>query len=361
MQCNKEDKSVVIVGAGVIGLTCSYQLALKGYKNVTIIAKDFPTTGLLKPEYTSSKSGAHFRPFPSRNDVEYRDSRFSRTTYKYFKKLAVEHPESSIKFLKGIDYLEYPDPLYMKFGRGYRDGVEDFKLIPKEELPPKVVFGATYKTWCMNSPVYLEFLQNNLDMKYGYKFIQAEVPSLKVVAQKYPHATIINATGMGLQYDGSWDPSCYQIRGQTLLVRPPLNSKYENCTVTHQLANGEWSFVIPRPLNGGIIVGGTKVVNGKNFDPDPTETEHLIENAEIRFPELLTEDKHKLEIRRVNVGFRPARRGGAKVEKSIIAGTTIIDCYGFAGSGMEMSWGAAEKAITLLENKGKSYLNRSKL
>ena len=359
MQTSKENREIVIVGAGVIGLTCGYQLALKGYKNVIIISKDFPTTGLRKAEYTSSKSGAHFRPFPSRNSDQYRDSRYTRSTYNYFKRLAVEHPESSVKFMKGIDYLEYPDPLYMKLGKGYHEGVDDFKVIPKKKLPRNVVFGATYKTWCMNSPVYLEFLQNELDMKYGYKFIFKNVPSLSIIAETYPHALIINATGMGLQYDGSYDPSCYQIRGQTLLVRPPLNNKYERCTVTYQMANGEWSFVIPRPLSGGVIIGGTKVVNGKNPNPDPVETKNLIENAKKRFPELLLGSKNEFEIRRVNVGFRPARRGGAKVKKSVVAGTTIIDCYGFAGSGMEMSWGAAEKVVSLLEND--EAFQRSKL
>ncbi|EIF45994.1 fad dependent oxidoreductase superfamily [Brettanomyces bruxellensis AWRI1499] len=97
----------------------------------------------------------------------------------------------------------------------------------------------------------------------------------------------------------------------------------------------------------------------KNPNPDPVETKNLIENAKKRFPELLLGSKNEFEIRRVNVGFRPARRGGAKVKKSVVAGTTIIDCYGFAGSGMEMSWGAAEKVVSLLEND--EAIQRSKL
>lgn len=343
---------VVIVGGGVIGLTCGYQLAQKGYRNVTIIAKDFPSTGLLKPEYTSSKSGAHFRPFPSKNDAEFRDSKYTRVTYNAFKKLAVEHPESSVKFLPGTDYLESPNSLYMTLGRGFTEGVDDFKLVPKDKLPKNVVFGATYKTWCINAPVYLDFLENQLRMKYGYKLIQQEVPSLREVAERYPSAVLMNCTGMGLQYNGGFDPACYHIRGQTLLVRPPIGSEYENFTKTYQMANGEWCFVIPRPLSGGIIVGGTKVVNGTNPEPEHLETRHLIQNAKERFPDLLIDGKN-FDIRRINVGFRPARKGGVKVDKKIVRGTTIINCYGFAGSGMEMSWGAAEKAIKLLECQSK--------
>ncbi|VEU23546.1 DEKNAAC104534 [Brettanomyces naardenensis] len=346
---------IVIVGAGVIGLTCAYQLVLKGYTDVTVIAKDFPSTGLLKPEYTSSKSGAHFRPFPSKTPEEFRDSRLTRSTYDFFKKLGKEHPESSVKWVQATDYLEFPDPLYMTIGKGYADGIDDFHLIRKEDLPSKVVFGATYTTWCINSPVYLDFLENQLRMKYGIPLVQSEVSSLKQVADKFPGSVIINCTGMGLQYDGSWDPDCYHIRGQILLVRPPLNSQYKNRTVTHQLANGEWSFVIPRPLDGGIIVGGTKVENDENSEPNPLETAHLIKNAHDRFPDLLI-DGRSFDIRKISVGFRPARKGGVKIATQTVGGTRIIDCYGFGGSGMEMSWGAGQKVVELIERRNRCKL-----
>lgn len=342
--------SVIIVGAGVIGLTCAYQLADKGY-NIEIIARDFPSTGLSKPEYTSSKSGAHFRPFPSADDKQFKDSRLARSTYNAFKGLAKTHPESSILWLTGTDYLGKADPNYLMLKRGLTEGIEDFRVIPKDNLPVGAVFGCEYKTWVINSPAYLDFLERRLRFHYGVTFHQDSVFALKDVAKAYPGSTIVNCTGLGLQYDGSWDPDCYQIRGQTLLVRAPVGCEYLTHTITWQLANGEWTFVIPRPLDGGIIVGGTKVIGKLGSLPDPVETTALINNAVVKFPELLIDGR--LDVQKINVGFRPARKGGVKIESQWIDGSQIIDCYGFGGSGMEMSWGAAEKVVEILTNRAK--------
>ncbi|ODV85258.1 hypothetical protein CANARDRAFT_7902 [[Candida] arabinofermentans NRRL YB-2248] len=346
MKNEKLDNKIVVVGAGVIGLTCAYQLLLKGYTNVTVIAKDFPSTGLLKPEYTSSKSGAHFRPFPSKSRQELRDSKLARSTYRAFKKLATESPESSIKWVEGIDYLEKRDPLYVNLIPGYTEEIDKFQVIPSDRLPPNIQFGAKYSTWCMNSPRYLEFLETKLKMKFGVKFVQKSVRSLKQVSRQFPNYLIINCTGMGLQFDGSWDKDCFPIRGQTLLVRPPLDCPYENQTITYQLADGAWIFVIPRPLDGGIILGGTKQVGSTDKRANKKDTDNIIELGKKRFPRLLIDGE--FDIKRVNVGFRPARKGGVKISKQVVEGVTIVDCYGFAGSGMEMSWGAAEHVVQLV-------------
>ncbi|KAG0674186.1 hypothetical protein C6P40_002397 [Pichia californica] len=361
---------IVIVGAGVIGISTAYRIAqLDPYAKIIIISKDFPNTGLLSPYYTSSKAGAHFRPFPSKSKEEFRDSKFTHETYKQFQKLAVEHPETSIKVMKGIDYIEFENPLYESLSKGYTEVVKDFKIIPKNELPLKVKFGASYKTFCVNPHVYMNFMLDSLNMHQKIELVHKEIYSLKQVANMYPNSIIVNCTGNGLLFDGSHDSKCYSIRGQTLLVRPPLEylSEFENQTITYQLANGEWCFNIPRPLNGGIIIGGTK--NTKSFKDTPIEeeTQSLINNAKIRFPNLFNPKTGKLDILRINVGFRPAREGGVRSEKEIITNddgskVTIVHCYGFGGCGIEMSWGAAIKtAGFVMSSINKKSRGNSKL
>lgn len=346
---------IVIVGAGVIGISTAFRIAeIDPYAKIVIISKDFPDTGLLNPYYTSSKAGAHFRPFPSKSEIEYRDSKLTHATYKKFKLLARQHPESSIKLMTGIDYLEFENPLYSTLSRGYTEVVDDFEVIPKSELPANVNFGAKYKSFCVNPHVYMTFMLDSLKLRQKITLIRKEVYSLRQVSMMYPESTIVNCTGKGLLYDGSYDPACYSIRGQTLLVRPPLDNlaEFESKTVTIQMANGEWCFFIPRPLNGGIILGGTK--NDKCYQDTPVaeETQHLIENARSRFPNMFDKKTGELDILRINVGFRPARTGGVRLEKEIINGDNgklaIVHCYGFGGSGIEMSWGAAVKTVELI-------------
>lgn len=340
-------KQVVIVGAGVIGLTCAWVLSEEGY-DVSIIANRFPSTFNGETDYTSPWAGAHFRPFPSLTDGDLKDFPLTRVTYDTMKRIACDHPESSVTFMKGVDYVEADEEPYKTLKTGYADGLQNFKLL--KDLPPNVKFGAEYDSWCLNSPLYLQFLERRLKMYYGVKFVFATLSSLKQAAQLYPSAQLINCSGLGLKYNGGLDEKCFQVRGQTLLVKPPKKCSYKNMTITHRLPGGKFSFVIPRPFDGGIIVGGTRQPLNFNYAPDDLDTAELISNAISRFPELVVyrEGKPTLDVKKINVGFRPMRVGGTRIEREIVETTTIIHCYGFGSSGFEMSWGAAELVLKLV-------------
>ncbi|ESW95748.1 hypothetical protein KL918_003307 [Ogataea parapolymorpha] len=340
-------KSIVVVGAGVVGLTCAYQLAEEGY-DVTIVAKHLPSTSIADSQYTSPWAGAHFRPFPAKTPEEYRDSKLTRSTFQVFKKLATTFPESSIRFMPGTDFIERDDPLYENVSAGYAEGIENFKVLPKSALPNGIKFGATYNAWCMNSPMYIQFLERRLEMYYKVKIVQESLGSLQQVAELFPGATIVNCSGRGLTYYGGYDPATYPIRGQTLLVKSPKDCPYNSETVTYQLEDGSFCFVIPRPLDGGVIVGGTKQVGDLYPQVRDADTQKLIENGKKWFPELLIDGE--FQIKRINVGFRPARHGGVRIEREVVDGTEVVHCYGFGGSGYEMSWGAGQKVVELVKS-----------
>lgn len=347
-------KQIVVVGAGVIGLTCAWILSEKGYK-VTIVANRFPSTFNDDIDYTSPWAGAHFRPFPSTNEGDLKDFPLTRVTFDVLKEISAKFPESSVKFMKGIDYVEADEELYASLSTGYAEGLKNFEIISKELLPKNVKFGAKYDSWCLNSPLYLQFLERRLRMYYGVEFVNSTVVSLKAISQNFPNSSIINCTGLGLRYDGGYDSKCFQVRGQTLLVRPPKNCPYKNMTVTHRLPGGKYSFVIPRPFDGGIIVGGTRQPGVLTAAPNYEDKEELIKNAMERFPELIIYDDNgnpTLDVKKINVGFRPMRQGGVRLEKERIpnSSNSIIHCYGFGSSGFEMSWGAAELVFKLVED-----------
>ena len=89
---------VIVVGAGVIGLTCAVRLAEGGY-DVAVFARDLPL------ETTSSVAAAIWYPYLSA--PEDRVAAWSRTTYEEFAKLAEAEP--SVRMRHGREFLvEHP-------------------------------------------------------------------------------------------------------------------------------------------------------------------------------------------------------------------------------------------------------------
>lgn len=351
---------VVIVGSGVLGLSTA--LAIKETNPnvpVTVIAKQGPhikLTNILMTDdhlYTSPWAGAHFRPFPLKNEQEAKESELTRITQKKFRELAKTNPELSIEIIKGIEYFEAPDEFYQKVAKGYSEDMVDFKVLDTIHLPNGVKMGTEYQTWSVNSPVYLQWLFRKLYYKYQVEFVNANLSSLREV-NKYVEGNpvIVNCSGMGLQYDGGYDPASYPIRGQTLLIRPPTDNKYAKTTVTRQLKDGVWTFCIPRPLDGGMIVGGTKQINDYYQGVRAEDTLQLKTKGAELFPELLKDGE--FDIVNINVGFRPAREGGLNMSverKENHPGrlNDIINNYGAGGMGYELSYGLGLKVVDSLK------------
>lgn len=341
-------KQITVVGAGVIGLSAALVLAEQGFQ-VTVVAKNFPTDALTS-EYTSPWAGAHFRPFPSKSESESREMKLTRITQKHFKKLTKSEPESSVRFVEGIEYFEAPDDYYKAIAKGYREEMDDFEVLPESELPTGCVLGTKYTTWVINSPHYIRYLQQKLTFKFGVKFIRMNLKSLKQVFEGFSSCSpiVINASGRGLQYNGGYDPKGQLIRGQTLLVRAPQNCPYLHKTITHQSKEGLWTFVIPRPLDGGIILGGTKQFNDYTTTPKEEDTQALISRAKILYPELFIDGQ--LDIRNINVGFRPARTGGIRLEVEKCPKGNVVHAYGAGGMGYELSYGMGQEVLKLVQN-----------
>lgn len=346
---------VIIVGAGILGLSSAFAIAENYHRpiDITVVAEYDPESIPYLPQYTSPWAGAHFRPFPSKNAAELKDYPLSRVTLSRFKNLARTNPESSIQFVKGVEYFGAPDHFYQNLTEGYCEGIDGFRVLSKEELPSGVQMGTAYDTYVVNSPHYMTFLYRKLKFHYNVRFVRARLGSLSDALDyaKSKSAVVVNCTGMGLQWTGGYDPACFPIRGQTLLINPPTSNKFANATVTHQLANNEWTFCIPRPLDGGMILGGTKQPHETDQAPRSADTKALVQRGSELFPELMKEKANGekyFEIVAVNVGFRPARDGGLNLSVEDHNGTSVINAYGAGGSGYEFSYGVGYSVYKLL-------------
>lgn len=237
--------------------------------------------------------------------------------------------------------------------------LNDFRK--ESELPDGVSFGCGYETWCLNAPEYLTFLYDQVvkiskRRNVELRFKRIRLTGLQDVADLYGDLdVVINASGLGLQWNGGFDPKCYMVRGQTLLLdvgNAHNKIKYSNCTITHQDKDGNWTFVIKRPGKFGgkahYILGGTKQPNDFRVMPREEDTKQLITRGSKLFPDLL---KH-YEIKNVNVGFRPLRHDGSRVELEYqkLQGKNsfpIIHAYGLGGMGFETSVGVSHHVLQL--------------
>ncbi|EMG48231.1 D-amino acid oxidase, putative (Fad-dependent oxidoreductase, putative) [Candida maltosa Xu316] len=279
---------IVIAGSGILGLTTAWTLAenLSPAQNIkiTVIGEYGPHCSNMNismtssNKYTSPWAGAHFRPFPSKSATEYSEMKLTRSTLAKFKEISQLFPESTIRFVKGIEVLESPDEYYRNVKPGWKEGIDGFK-VTRNGNGGDGVMEAEYETWILNAPMYLQFIYRKLLIEYNVNFMKFRLKSLDQINDLFQEnpVVIVNCTGTGLQYRGGYDPECYPIRGQTLLINPPKDCPYMDKTITYQLKDGSWSFVIPRPLNGGVILGGMKQVGDSFLGINEEDTEKLVE------------------------------------------------------------------------------------
>lgn len=96
---------VVVLGAGVLGLTIAYQLSSDSKYNVRVIAKSLPIDASV--DYTSQYAGANWRSVISNTD--YQMIACEEATLKYFREFSKEHPEL-INRCMSYDIFDPRDP-----------------------------------------------------------------------------------------------------------------------------------------------------------------------------------------------------------------------------------------------------------
>lgn len=56
-----------------------------------------------------------------------------------------------------------------------------------------------------------------------------------------------------------------------------------------------------------------------------------------------------LSVIRHNVGLRPVREGGVRIEREMVGGVWVVHNYGHGGFGYQSSYGCAKVAVGLAE------------
>jgi len=358
------EKCIVVVGAGVSGLTTALILAKNSKNVVTIIAKHMP--GDYDIEYSSPWAGADYSPFAKAGTIT---ATWEQETWKPLANLADNVPEAGIHFQKSRVYDRKKDAgagtravfaEFVSLDPWYKDTVPDFRVLSPEELPKEIDTGTEFTSVCINTALYLPWLVGQC-RKHGV-ILKRHVISHISDASKAHHSgkeadIVINCTGlMSSKLGGVNDKTLIPARGQTTIVRN--DPGHMACTSGTDDGEGELVYFMTRASGGGTVLGGSYELGNWESQPDPNLAMRIMKRAVELRPEL-TDGKgvEGLSIVRHAVGLRPYRTGGIRLEKERIDGIWVVHNYGHAGYGYQVSYGCSETVAKLvaeiLETKAK--------
>ncbi|GAB3816451.1 FAD-dependent oxidoreductase [Micromonospora zhanjiangensis] len=309
------ETDVIVVGAGVVGLTTAIRLAEAGL-SVRVLADQPPE------RTTSASAGASWGPYMVSDP---RVLHWSEQTRLTLEKIA-EDPHSGVRLVRGLEVAPYPvDPPLWALG------VQDFELCRPEELPPPYVCGWRYTIPLVDMPRYLGYLIRRLDA-VGVAVEIGVIGSFRELVGRA--RTMVNCTGLGSRHLVP-DDEVFPTRGQLVIVdNPGIDSFFQD-----HAENEELTYFLPH--GDHVVLGGSALQRSDSLEPDRVAARAIIERCAAVEPRL-----RQARVREIRVGLRPSR-SRVRVERDVVDGVPIIHNYGHGGSGLTLSWGCADEVLTL--------------
>jgi D-amino-acid oxidase len=308
---------VIVIGAGVIGLTCAVRLAEAGFE-VHVQARDLPL------ETTSAVAAALWYPY--RAHPHEAVDRWGRATYAELVRLATDDPSSGVRVRWGTEFLRTPEP-----DPSWRPSLAALERLPAAVRPPGYADGWRFPAPVADMPVYLTWLASRLERAGG--------TLTRMSLRALPDAPlVVNCSGLAARALAA-DASVTPVRGQTVLL--------EQVGLEEWLLDGDESaltYVVPRLDT--IVVGGTADEDSWDPEPDPATAEAILDRAAGLEPRL-----HSARVLGQRVGLRPARPGvRLEVERRDGGRGPVVHCYGHGGAGVTLSWGCADDVLAAVRD-----------
>ena len=323
------DADVLVVGAGVIGLTTAICLAEAGL-TVAVAAAEPPR------QTTSVAAGALWGPHLV--GLDDRIDRWAAVTRERLAELA--EPTIGANELRGI----------VRTANGVAATATADAEPPEFALtgtlarcePGEVPAG--YATaWRLSAPLiampeYLEYLAVRLGRAGGTTAFAVRFATLHDARGYAPRArVIVNCAGYGAR-DLVADQAVVPVRGQAVVVRNPgLRDFFVGTGATG------WPLTYLFPHEHVVLLGGTEDVGSDSRAADPATAARIIDACAAIRPQL--RDAAVLEHR---VGLRPLRPSVRLDAEQAADGVTLVHSYGHGGAGVTLSWGCAEDCVRLV-------------
>ncbi|KAI4522193.1 nucleotide-binding domain-containing protein [Schizophyllum commune Loenen D] len=354
-------KNVVVIGAGVTGLTTAVSLQEQGDYDVTVLADIFPSDPK-SVNYTSHWAGAILLNGMSgvdgaRNqlmiDVE-------KESFDVHWKAAESDPDvRGYRCLPATIYLSAPLP----------DSNPITKFPDANALPSGISHGISFTTLTIDPPLYLNYLSTRF-IAAGGTLARGSVSHINVLLEGGANifrgcpaeapAAIINCSGLGARTLGGVDDGkVFPVRGQSVRIHAPW---VKEAIMSSGGSGEEHTGIFPR-ASGDVYLVGTKHTDDWYLAPRPEIARGILERTfaicpDIAPPEVRAAREPTLDdvlplIVEEGVGRRPARKGGLRIETEWFETpkgdkVPVVHNYGHAGSGYECSWGSASRVLDKL-------------
>ncbi len=299
---------VIVVGAGVVGLTCATRLLEAGHR-VDVVARDLPR------ETTSAVAAGFWYPY--RALPQDRVTAWAATSYAVFDAIADTDPESGVRMVPGTQVFAgaAPEPWWAPAVPA---------LERTRDVPSGWREGLRFTTPIADTSVYLDWLVGRVEAAGG-TITRLNLGGLP------DDGLVVNCSGLGARLLGA-DRTVVPVRGQVVYVE--------------QFGLDRWwldesgpTYVVPREHD--VVVGSSDVEGEWSRTPDPVATEDILERAARLVPAL-----RDARVLRHKVGLRPVRPA-VRLERV----GDVVHCYGHGGAGVTLSWGVADEVVALVERR----------
>jgi len=302
--------NVAVIGAGVIGLTSAIEL-LRGGHDVTIFAREHPENT------TSAVPAALWFPYHAKPEVDV--IKWALATRERLRELK-DDPATGVRWVDFTRaWVDQPPPVesWTK--------PEDVEWLKRSELPAGFNFGYRVAVPLMENPTYMRYLVDRFSALPG-KLVLVDLTSLDEVPDEYP--VVVNCTGYGakaLCNDRELRPG----RGVVVLADPISRE--------HHFVRDEYAhnlmYVLSRAQD--CVLGGCD-------EPSELLASSLDEAYRIIGRCSVLDGCSDIRIKTVEVGIRPIRDAGVRLQTEIINRRLFVHNYGHGGCGFTLSWGCAE-------------------
>ncbi len=310
---------VIVVGAGVIGLSCALRLLEAGHR-VDVLARDLPR------ETTSAVAAAICYPY--RALPPERVLAWTRTSYAVFAALAAEAPDSGVVLREGTEVVAHRD-----VEPWWADAVPD--LHETLDVPAGYDGGWAFTAPVIEMPIYLDWLADRV-LAAGGSLTRLNLHGLPRPGDGGPGPgggpdAVVDCSGIGAKFLAA-DPTLHPVQGQVVLVEQVGLERWW----LDSGAEAGPTYVVPRSRD--IVVGGTDVEGEWSRTPSPDVAAAILRRALRLVPALAG-----AEVLGHKVGLRPARP-----EVRLERVGDVVHCYGHGGAGVTLSWGCAQEVVELL-------------